>query len=828
MKLNSDEYVGTRSMEMREYEKKNAEVARKIAAEGIVLLKNDRNMLPIKKKSKIALFGAGASRTVKGGTGSGDVNERKSISIYEGLNEKGYKITTKKWLKEYDETYQKSRIKWKNDIQKKSEETGSGLSFFSVYSRTPFRAPAGDKAYVTDTDTAVYVLSRTAGEGIDRHAVEGDYFLSEEENNLLEEICHLYKNVLLIINTGGIVDLSFLDKYEQIRTVLYVSQPGQEGGRAVADIISGDSVPSGKLTDSWAFKYEDYPNAETFSYNDGNLERELYKEGIYVGYRYFDSFNVPVRFCFGYGKSYTDFKIESKEIIVEEDGTVKIIVDVTNCGKRFSGKEVIQVYVSLPSGKLEKEYRRLCAFEKTKELNPGETESLEVSFTAKELCSYNEGEAAWILEAGKYGIFLGGSLSESCLIGSLNLKEEKVIAKAENICPLKEKLEEISIPPHLREKREQSLRKVMSEKPQFDYSLTELRSKTFNYDYVEPEDQAMEIAKKLSLEKLILLSTGDPGKGQGSQLGSAGITVAGSAGQTSSCAEELGVDSIVLADGPAGLRLHQYYTISSGEMKTLPFMAAIEKGFLYDGPQPEGIRYYQYCTAFPVGTLAAQSWNKKVIQEMGEAVGTELELFHVTLWLAPGMNIHRNPLCGRNFEYYSEDPFLSGMIAAAMTKGVQSHSKCGTTIKHYACNNQEDNRMQSDSVLSERALREIYLRGFGIAISEAQPLALMTSYNLINGVYTANSFDLCMKGARCEFGFKGLIMTDWTTTEKNQNCTASGCIHAGNDLIMPGKVSDHINIQTALENGHLKEKELRECIARIIRVILRTSFSDRS
>lgn len=823
MKKNLDELVGSKSTEPREYEKRNAAIARKIAAEGIVLLKNDGNMLPIKKNSKIALFGSGASRTVKGGTGSGDVNERKSISVYEGLQMKGYEITTKKWLKEYDKCYEQSRLDWKKIILKKSERTGNGLDFFTAYSRTPFTAPVGNSAYATETDTAVYVLSRTAGEGIDRHADKGDYFLSDEENKLLEEICRMYKDVLLIINTGGIVDLSFLDIYKQIKAVLYIAQPGQEGGYAVADIIAGDIVPSGKLTDSWAYRYNDYPNADTFSYNDGNTKKEQYKEGIFVGYRYFDSFNVPVRYGFGYGMSYTKFEIKPRRIHAFQDGTVKITAEVINCGEFFSGKEVVQVYVSLPLGKIEKEYRRLCAFTKTRVLNPGESQTVELSFTAKDLCSYDDERAVWFLEAGNYGIFLGSSLNESSLVGSLNLKEEKIVAAAENICPAEEKVHEISVPKELRAKKDSELMTIMQKKQKIDYSLLQLVTESYIYDYSEQEDLAMRKTREMSLDQLIQLTVGDPGKGQGSQLGSAGIRVPGSAGQTSSCAEDLGIDSIVLADGPAGLRLHQYYTVCNGEVKTLPFMAALEKGFLFDGSELEGTRYYQYCTAFPVGILVAQSWNEELVQEMGNAVGDELELFHVTLWLAPGMNIHRNPLCGRNFEYYSEDPFLSGKIAAAMTKGVQSHPSCGTTIKHFACNNQEDNRMKSDSIISERALREIYLRGFGITISEAEPLAIMTSYNLINGKHAANNYDLCTKAARCEFGFKGLIMTDWTTTEIDEKCTAAGCIHAGNDLIMPGKSCDYASIQKALETGNLSEKELRDCAARIVRIILRTS-----
>jgi beta-glucosidase len=281
-----------------------------------------------------------------------------------------------------------------------------------------------------------------------------------------------------------------------------------------------------------------------------------------------------------------------------------------------------------------------------------------------------------------------------------------------------------------------------------------------------------------------------------------------------------GIANIVLADGPAGLRLNQHYYVKDGQPQMLPFEASLEKGFFFEGEEPDGEKVYQYCTAIPVGTLLAQSWDMPLLETIGSMVGEEMERFGITLWLAPGMNLHRNPLCGRNFEYYSEDPLLSGKAAAAITKGVQSHPGCGTTIKHFACNNQEDNRMASDSVVSERALRELYLRSFGIAIEKSQPFAIMTSYNLINGIHTANSYDLCTKAARCEFGFRGMIVTDWTTTEQGPDCTAAGCIRAGNDLIMPGQPSDHENIRQALADHTLSEDELRLCISRLVRLIL--------
>lgn len=811
-------FTGTTSQEPEAYEKIHGEIARRAAEEGIVLLKNEEHLLPLKKGSKLALFGSGASRTVKGGTGSGDVNERKSISIFEGLKDAGFVITTEKWLREYEEEYKRKRLEWKEEIL---EKTRSGTDFFTAYSTSPFQVPAGLEIYTTDADVAVFVLARNAGEGADRRAEKGDYFLSDEEYMLLSDICDKYEKVILLLNSGGVVDLSFLEKLPKIQAVLTVSQPGQEGGTAVADVISGLVSPGGKLTDTWAVSYNDYPNAGTFSHNNGNIEKEKYEEGIYVGYRYFDTFEIPVRYGFGYGLSYASFTINTAWIETSENGEVRVKIKVRNSSQEFSGKEVVQLYVSLPVGKLEKEFRRLCAFSKTRILAPKEEETIELTFDAQTLASFDESRAAWILEPGCYGIYVGSSLGESTLEGILKVKQEKVLAETEHICPLRETLEELPAPTDKVRKRYEALVNNSENVPCFSYDLDEIHTVRYCYDDKETEDEASRITRELSEDQLILLAVGDPGNGQGSNLGAAGISVPGSAGETSSCAAGQGVKAIVLADGPAGLRLSQNYSVSDGKVQMLPFEAAIERGFLYDGPELEGDIYYQYCTAFPVGTLLAQTWNEELIQEVGNAVGEEMERFKVTLWLAPGMNIHRNPLCGRNFEYYSEDPFLSGKIAAAMTKGVQKHSGCGTTVKHFACNNQEDNRSGSDSILSERTLREIYLRGFEIVIREAQPFAMMTSYNLINGIHAANNYDLCTKAARCEYGFQGLIMTDWTTTQLSENCTAAGCIRAGNDLVMPGEPEDQENIRQALSDGTVSEKELRDCVTRIVRTALK-------
>jgi beta-glucosidase len=279
----------------------------------------------------------------------------------------------------------------------------------------------------------------------------------------------------------------------------------------------------------------------------------------------------------------------------------------------------------------------------------------------------------------------------------------------------------------------------------------------------------------------------------------------------------------VLADGPAGLRLNQHYYAVDGKAQAMPFVSCIEHGIFATEEEPVGEKRYQFCTAIPVGTMLAQTWNLPLMEQVGSMIGEEMEEFGVQLWLAPGMNLHRNPLCGRNFEYFSEDPLLSGRCAAAMTRGVQSHRGLGTTIKHFACNNQEDNRMACDSIVGERTLRELYLKSFQIAIEEAQPKAIMTSYNLVNGVHAANSYDLCTRAARMEFGFRGLIMTDWCTTNVDEKCTAAGCMRAGNDLVMPGMPMDHENLRAELAQGTLTEAQLRRCITRLVRVVLESN-----
>ena len=491
MKLRKRGYVGTTSTVMSQREKDNAILAREAAAEGFVLLKNEAQTLPLKPGTKIGLYGAGAVRTIKGGTGSGDVNNRYNVNIYDGLKNAGYEITSAEWLEGYDRRYLAARESWKAEIFRKQTEECNG-NFFEAYSTTPFSMPAGaaiDEAAAKKdgAEIAMYVLARIAGENADRRDEAGDYYITEEERAQIAVLCEAYEKVILVVNTGGLIDLAFADEFPNITAVLQFVQAGQEGGNALADVISGKVTPSGKLVDSWALDYMDYPNAAYFSHKSGDVYREEYREGIYVGYRYFDTFDVPVRYSFGYGLSYTEFDIKvtgiSKQISAQGKPTLSVSVDVINTGAAYSGKEVVQVYVSCPQGKLPKEFRRLAAFGKTKLLAPGETQSLTLSMDLYQLASYSEEQAAWLLETGTYGVWVGNALSTAALCGTFVLDETKVLVQCEHICPLKESLEELQADKaKLEEKQTAWLWKAEERKlPKVQISAKELPTETVVY-----------------------------------------------------------------------------------------------------------------------------------------------------------------------------------------------------------------------------------------------------------------------------------------------------------------------------------------------------------
>lgn len=807
-------HSGTTNGEISKREALHSCLARKLAAEGMVLLKND-GILPLDYKTPIALLGNGADKTVKGGIGSGDVNNRANISIYQGLKESGVTIVSENWIVDYNHDYDLAREKWKEKILLDATKVENP---FDAYAANPFVLPKGRNITEKDiegAEAAVYVISRISGEGKDRRRIEGDYYLSQKEK---DEILYLNRKnipIILILNAGGPVELTdILENAENIRAVLTISQPGQEGGHAVADVLLGKVVPSGKLTSTWAKHYEDYPYADSFSYLNGNLSKEEYKEGIYVGYRYFDSFDIYPLFPFGYGLSYTSFDIRLEQIRVKKTG-IELDVTVQNCGDTYAGREVVQVYVTLPQTNGAKEYKRLAGFAKTDILQPKQEQKLSIVIEQKQLASFSESMHAWYVENGKYGIWVGNHSENLQIAAVLTVSDRAILEETHPICPKQGDFSELgeSETGKIKEAAWTALAKQLQVPEIFFVPQKE-----------EKKTAITELALEQTVEELIPLLYGNITQGA-STLGSAGIRVPGSAGETTEALEEkYGIRSLIMADGPAGLRLRQSYEVDrkTDTVYGVGVLGSLENGFLETFEYHEDADiYYQYCTAFPVGTALAQTWDQDLMQKFGEAIAEEMQEFHVDLWLAPGMNIHRNPLCGRNFEYYSEDPFLSGIIAASVTKGVQSKPGCGVTIKHFACNNQEDNRMGVDVCVSERALREIYLRGFEIAVKQSSPAAIMSSYNLINGVHAANSKDLCTIVAREEWGFDGVIMSDWNTTCPEDGSIPWKCVAAGNDVIMPGNPKDDYNIHQAYANGKLSEQEIRSCAGHVLTLIKR-------
>lgn len=913
MKINEFTRTGTTSEEISEREQRHRILAREAAEESIVLLKND-GVLPLPTGIPVALFGAGAGLTIKGGTGSGDVNVRHSVSIYDGFTLARVRVTSKDWIEDYEERYELARQTWKKQILDECGGSTDGQLFFDTYTSHAFEMPEGrpiEDTDVQDAKTAVYVISRVAGEGCDRHLAKGDYYLTDHELEDLRVLATLVEKIVIVINAGAPIDLTVLEAMPEVKAILFMGQAGEEGGNACARILLGFVNPSAKLTATWAKHYMDYPGAMEFSDvraqldednaygaaetidRDALLARSRYEEGIYVGYRYFDSFGVAPRYHFGHGLSYTSFVLTAEAPRAAADG-LYIPVTVENTGNPYAGKEVVQVYAACPqpaaisgadgvkaaaSGKTAetlagdagnggasveasaqakveaKEYKRLVAFRKTRLLAPGEQESMTLHVDGRALASfrtdYDAAHGAWVIEAGHYAIFVGSSSEESRLqlAGVVEVAAEKVLEIVPYICPVKDAdFHECAAPVESLRRKTQAWSDTwatMKQAAQQGKRIAGLCGKlgwtqalgetvwapgeepVFRNAQDDLDRMAHAIASALEVKDLIPLLMGEFDM-HASALGSAGQRVPGTAGETSRSLEELlHVPGISMADGPAGLRLSRSYLVerATGEKLSTGIEANFENGFFASEPaEPEKYeRWYQFTTAWPVGTNLAQTWNEELLGAVGRATGIEMEEFHVAWWLAPGMNIQRNPLNGRNFEYYSEDPLLSGKMAAAITKGVQTLPGVGTTVKHFACNNQENNRMGVDAVVSERALREIYLRGFEIAIKESQPMCIMTSYNEINGVHSANNADLCTEIARREWHFQGVIMTDWATTLDFGGADAAGCVAAGNDLIMPGATSDLENIEQAYAEGRLSEADIRSCAERVLNIVLRTN-----
>ncbi|MFD0685978.1 glycoside hydrolase family 3 protein [Actinomadura fibrosa] len=805
----------------------NSALARRAASQGMVLLDNPGAALPMARSGNVALFGVGAYKTVKGGTGSGDVNNRSTVTARQGLENAGYRVTTgsaywKAMTAAYDTKY---------------PETDAGYSFGPAidYSSVEQLLTADTVQPTAPTDTAIYVVARNSGEGFDRSPGAGDYQLTDTEKADIRLIGRTYVHVVIVLNVGGVIDTSFFKAINAsakdpsngpaLDSLLLMSQSGQQGGNALVDVLNGTVNPSGHLTDTWASKYSHYPASGTFGGNDGDTGTEPYREGIYVGYRYFDSFYKTidpsnpasvVTYPFGWGLSYTGFRISAPSVRATAAKTT-VKVRVTNTGAR-SGKEVVQVYFSAPQTGVDKAYQELAAFAKTDELPPGASQDLTISYDTTQMSSFDTARSAYVLDPGTYVIRVGDSSRSTHVAAKLTLSsrvttesvdheldgrtpdgelagdpanfytyagEDREIAAAPSVA-----LNPASFRKLFKDSRssfEQDV-PVPSTSPYYAIDKSPISSttayidprqtnwegtgapyprktgETLNkaapirgatlYDVAKGKMPLTQFVAGLSLDQLANIV-------EGSATPGSTPAAVGAGGYTTGKYENIGIPAMTLADGPAGLRITR-------RLPTTP-------------------PTYQWATAWPVGTLLAQTWDSDLVLRVGRAVGEEMLYYGATLWLAPGMNIHRDPLNGRNFEYYSEDPLLTGMTAVAATRGVQSKPGVGVTLKHLAGNNQEANRDGDDAVVSERALREIELKSFEYAVKTGRPMAVMSSYNKINGTWSSKNYDLLTDVLRGEWGFQGLVMTDWGGAHG-----ATDTMYSGNDLIEPGTNPDEV------------------------------------
>lgn len=803
-------------MELFDYELEHSSFVRSNGAECTVLLKKDGSF-PLKKAEKIALYGSGGRRTIMGGTGSGEVNSRYQVTAEEGLKNAGFTVTSSSWLDGYEQAKQQAKEQFIRDLKVEAKQRRQNVMLLAM-GRTP-NEPEYDLPLNGDGDTAVYVLSRVSGEGADRTPVGGDILLSNTEIRDILACNQKYRNFMLVINAGGPVDLT---PVMEVRNILVLSQLGAETGNILADILLGRQNPSGKLTTTWA-AWEDYPNLGEF----GEKNDTRYQEGIYVGYRYFDSVGKEPLFPFGYGKSYTDFAVSDFHAAISGE-LVTVTGTVKNTGA-YPGKEVMQLYVSIPEGKLDQPYQVLAGFAKTGMLAPGQQEQIQIRFAMSSIAPYDEETESYILEAGDYILRIGNSSRSTSVCAAVRVEKTLTVRQAKKVLG-KPDFADYQVP---EQQKKRSL--LPPDAPILVLVPGSITTVTTEYFREDPIDPAVE---KLSLDQLVKLNLGayDPKAGVASIIGNSSLTVAGAAGQ--SCMEAAGIPSMVMADGPAGLRLSRQYAVD-GKGKIHPLESSIPASLidfmntpmrwlmslLTYKPKKKDKLGEQYATALPIGTAIAQSFHTGLAEQFGKIVGEEMERFGVHLWLAPALNIHRSIRCGRNFEYYSEDPLVSGVFAAAITKGVQFFPQAGTTIKHYAFNNQERNRTQNNSQVSERAAREIYLKGFGICVRTSQPKAVMTSYNLVNGTHTSEHSGLIEDILRAEFGFQGIVMTDWVIAgyENEKDCIhpvaeAARVCMAGGDLFMPGSQHDYDSIKAGLDTGTVTTKQLQINATRVLRM----------
>ncbi|MCM1144108.1 MAG: glycoside hydrolase family 3 C-terminal domain-containing protein [Lachnoclostridium sp.] len=785
--------------------KKHAEYFRENGAECTVLLKKDGHF-PLGSAGKIAVYGSGARHTLKGGTGSGEVN-MPFVTVEEGLKNAGFNITSYEWLDAYDRLLEKAEEEFFADIKKEARQ--KRMMAVQMAMGRSMKEPEYELPLNGEGDTAVYVLSRVSGEGSDRKPVPGDILLTETEIRDILACNERYENFILALNVGGMVDLS---PVANVKNILILSQLGAETGNILADILLGQSNPSGKLTATW-HAWKDHPKIGEF----GGKDDTAYKEGIYVGYRYFDTLGIEPLFPFGYGLSWTEFSMEHVDFNLDGE-RVTVSVDITNTGK-YPGKQVVQLYVSVPERWLNQPYQMLVGFAKTAVLQPGETQRVSVSYAISDLASYNSETESYILEDGNY-IYRVGADSRHTTVAGVVCNDREIV------CGHFAKLfGDPGFNDFVPERNTQV--KEASD------NVKTLRLSANAVSVRKPHIRMPEIdeaVSRMTEEQLIKMNLGafNPKGGIQSIIGNAAFTVAGAAGQTFMQGESLGIPSVVMADGTGGVRISKEYVrdaegnahaigvaLPESQLKLMPrFIVWFMKSLGYH-PKKTDTVLSQPTTAIPIGTAVAQSFSTDFAEGCGDIVAVEMAQYGVHLWLAPSMNIQRDVRCGRNFEYYSEDPVVSGEIAAAVIQGIQKHPGCGATIKHFACNNQELNRTQNNSQVSERALRDIYLKGFAIAVRKAKPMAVMTSYNLINGIHTAEHRGLIEGYLREEAGFNGIVMSDWViadyATEKGCRwpiAAAAGAVMAGGNLFMPGSPYDYKGVADALKSGKVTKKQL--------------------
>lgn len=742
-------------------------ISKAAATEGVVLLKNSDGFLPLNKNNRVALVGKGCAGYVEYGGGSGRVSTENTVTICDGFEQKANENKISLFMPLND--------LYKESVKKQYENgTWKGKA----------HEPSNSKELITEAskccDTAIITISRRTCEGFDVDLSKNDnaYKLWNEEKEIIELATELFENTVVILNVPSVFDVFELQNNPKIDAILLIWNAGIEGGSAIADIVCGDAYPSGKLPDTFA-KTEDYPSTSSFLESDEYVE---YTEDIFVGYRYFETIpnaHKKVIYPFGYGLSYTDFAFNNV-LVTKEKNNIIINLDVKNTGN-FKGKEVVQIYTSSPQTDIDKPAKELRAFKKTKELLPGESEHIVIEFPIGEMASYNEGNSSFVLEKGEYTVFVGNSVRNIAFKTTLCFNYDEIIKKC-NRCPEPRKLSRRLMSNGEYRMCDTSEYDKLPEHPDWhskptwsqEHILPDRRGVKPPQDTVMLIDVANgkksleEFIEQLSIEELITLVGGTPNKGVSNTYGMGDM-------------EYFGIPSMLTADGPAGLRIEPDCEV--------------------------------YTTSWPCASMLASTFNTELVFEAAKAGALEVKENNFGMWLTPALNIHRNPLCGRNFEYFSEDPLLSGKMACAVVKGIQSVG-VSSCVKHFCCNNKETNRYTSDSRVSERALREIYLKGFEIVVKEAKPWALMTSYNIVNGRYPSESYELITGILRNEWGFDGLICTDWCNYAEHYRELLSG-----NNIRMPCGSSKRL--YDAYKEGLISRQDLEKSVKYLLSFLLK-------